>query len=96
MLLSCEENEVFKIGSIEHLYSLLSLAEYRAETQRIPFKREDYKWILGVKVVHELMLNNALKIRAYDCHQEIFGIIVEIDHHNPDNIQLWENITDKL
>jgi len=27
---------------------------------------------------------------------KLFGIPVEIDHRNPDSIQLWENITNRV
>lgn len=92
---SSEENEVFEIGSMEHLYSLLSLAEYRAEKQGIPFKRDDYKWVLGVKTYFKLKVNDHINI-VYNEPRMLFGILVELDHQNPYNIQLWENITDKL
>ena len=92
---SSEENEFFKIGSIKHLYSLLSLAKCRAESQGIPFKREDYKWVLGVKTYYKLELNYHFNI-VYNEPRMLFGIVVELDYHNPDNIQLCENITNKL
>ena len=93
-----EKKHDFIRGSIKHLGMLYDLAVCKTESQGIPFKSEEYKWVLGAKVIHELETN-------YDIYQvttdpdtprSLFGIVVEADIYNPNNIQLWENITNKL
>jgi hypothetical protein len=84
------------VGSVKHLNLLYALTRERAERLHIPFDDNDYKWILGVRVVRDLeYLTHSAYIDASDI-RTLFGIVVEIDYHNPNNIQLWENITNKL
>lgn len=83
--------------AVDYLYKLMSLAEARTEKLGIPFKREDYKWILGVRVINDINISNALVMTAcQDCPRTLYGIVVEADHANPNNVQLWENITNKV
>lgn len=93
----------YVIGSKEHLGMLLDLAINRTESQGITFKREDYKWVLGVRVIHDL--EESYNPTPYDRYvlelypnkqRTLFGIALEADYKNPNNIQLWENITNKL
>lgn len=85
------------IGSIKHLNFLFALAQDKSERLGIYFNPDDYKWVLGIHVVSDLEYNNHYyTVSGQDCPRTLFGIVVEIDYHNPDNIQLWENITDKL
>ena len=85
------------VGSIAHLGMLLDLAECRTEKLGIPFKREEYKWVLGVNVINDIDITENLVMAVYpDQPRTLFGIVVEADFHNPNNIQLWENITNKV
>lgn len=87
----------YVIGSLEHLMMLLDLANARTERFGIPFRREDYKWVLGVKVIHELENNTYYVMAEFpDRQRTLFGVVVEADYANPNNIQLWENITNKV
>ena len=87
----------YVIGSIEHLTMLLNLAMYRTEKLGMSFIRDDYKWLLGIEVIRDLE-NNAYYVTSEfpDIPRTLFGIIVEPDYHNPNNVQLYENITNKL
>lgn len=83
--------------AIEYLYTLLNLAEMRTEKLGIPFKREDYKWILGARVINDIDINkNYIRSLYPDQPRTLFGVVVEADYHNPNNVQLWENITNKV
>lgn len=83
--------------AIEYLYTLLNLAEMRTEKLGIPFKREDYKWILGVRVINDIDINKNYICSLYpDQPRTLFGVVVEADYYNPNNVQLWENITNKM
>lgn len=83
--------------AIDHLYKLMNLAIARTESLGITFKREDYKWVLGVRVINDIDNSNEFTRYIYpDQARTLFGITVEADFHNPNNIQLWENITNKV
>ena len=87
----------YAIGSIEHLMMLLHLAIARTEGLGIPFKRENYRWVLGVKIIHEIETKTYYVMAEFpDRQRTLFGVPVDMDMCNPDNIQLWENITNKL
>lgn len=80
---------------MEYLIRLYNLAVLRNNT--LHFNRDDYKWVLGIKVVNELENRNEIYRSAiYPEQPTLFGIVVDVDFKNPDNIQLWENITNKL
>ena len=81
--------------AIDYLYKLMNLAVVRTEGLGIPFKREDYKWVLGARVINDIDTNSNYICSLYpDQPRTLFGIVIEADYHNPDNVQLWENITD--
>lgn len=83
--------------AVDYLYKLMILAEARTEKLGIPFKREDYKWILGARVINDISISNDLVMTAcQDCPRTLYGIVVEADYANPNNVQLWENITNKV
>lgn len=83
--------------AIEYLYKLLDLAEARTEKAGVAFKREDYKWVLGIKVICDIDTRKEYVNALYpDQPATLFGVTVERDYANPDNVQLWENITNKI
>lgn len=60
------------------------------------FSSEEYKWRLGTRIL------NDIDVKAYNFlakKQEpiyLFGIVVEVDYYNPDNVQIFEDITNKI
>lgn len=59
------------------------------------FNSNKYKWKLGIEAANMLkILNNSITIQEKT--QYLFGIEVEIDYKNPYNIQLYEDITNKI
>ena len=82
--------------TIEYLRNILALAEQRAEKLGKIFKEEDFKWTLGVNILSDIVAKTEyIKIHS-DQPVTLFGVIVEHDYFNPDTIQLWENITNKV
>lgn len=58
------------------------------------FRTEDYKWKLGSKIVNEIL---PIHVNVNTTEKRtLFGIDVEIDFENPDNLQLFEDITNKV
>lgn len=86
------------VGSIQHLNMLLDLAIGRSEKLGIPFKRENYKWVLGAKILNEIYnyYYYYLKLTSNEQLKTLYGIKVDVDYYNDSNVQLWENITDIL
>ena len=58
------------------------------------YHAEDYKWRFGQAVIDEYIGDirqpNAFEIAT------LYGIEVEIDYKNPNNLQLFEDITNKI
>ena len=66
--------------------------------KRDKFKTDDYFWRLGINVMNELNSVHSLYARdlLFPLPDEIptlYGIRVEMDIVNPDNIRLYEDIT---
>lgn len=61
------------------------------------YNSREYKWLLGTKVIQELKLRNRFTIVS-EIEEPIylFDIVVEIDYRNPNNVQLFEDITNKI
>lgn len=80
-------------STIEYLSALYyTLREMKRES----YKPEEYKWRLGVKVIRDIDL---LAFNAFINRDEplyLYGIVVEIDYTNPNNVQLFEDITNKI
>lgn len=62
------------------------------------YNANDYKWKIGAVVIDELerQYNNNLFAINIDEKKTLYGIDVEIDYLNPYNIQLFEDITNKI
>lgn len=58
------------------------------------YKAEDYKWRLGVAILNEY--ERDIIPHNKDVVPTLYGIEIEIDYHNPYNLQLFEDITDKV
>ena len=82
------------ISFIEILYH--NLRKYRPN-----FKPDDYRWRLGAAVIYDLDAKYnygiALKIVLHrDEMPTLFDIKIVIDYSNPYNLQLFEDITNKI
>lgn len=87
----------YVIGSLKHLQLLRILALEKTERAGYPFNEEDYIWRLGAKVIQDIELSTDYIMAEFpDRPRTLFGIVVELDYHNPYNVQLWENITNKI
>ena len=86
----------FVIGSIKHLNMLIHLAERRTESLGIPFKKEDFKWVLGAEILYGIQTSEGYLSASSVAPYTLFGVDVVEDYVNPKNIQLYENITNKL
>lgn len=61
------------------------------------YRSEDYNWRLGTKVISELKLSNYLiNTSTIGEPMFLFGLNVEVDYINPYNVQLFEDITNKI
>lgn len=65
------------------------------------YNPKEYKWRMGAKVMYELdslyktgIANSIIFNR--DEKPTLYGIDVEVDYENPDNLQLFEDITNKI
>lgn len=67
------------------------------EMRGLSYNSREYKWLLGTKVIQELKLRNRFTIVS-EIEEPIylFDIVVEIDYRNPNNVQLFEDITNKI
>lgn len=87
----------YVIGSAKHLQLLRLLAKERTELAGYTFRESDYRWRLGIAVLSDLQIKNRIYMRQeFDTVPMLFGIAVDVDYVNPDNVQLWENIVNKL
>lgn len=59
------------------------------------YKAEDYKWKLGAKVIYDIQPHEFTHKTANE-KMTMFGIEVEIDYINPNKLQLFEDITNKV
>lgn len=58
------------------------------------FNASEYKWRLGAVVIGEF--HNNITVFNPSEKRTLYGIDVEIDYLNPYNIQLFEDITNKI
>ena len=72
------------------LYNTLRLVKDR------DFKEEDYKWVLGYRVLNNVKPYNSRHLCYPIEPQTLFGIAVEKDIHNPFTFRLYEDITNKI
>ena len=80
-------------STIEYLSALYyTLREMKRES----YKPEEYKWRLGVKVIRDIDLRAFNIFINIDEPLYLYGIVVEKDYINPDNVQLFEDITNKI
>lgn len=73
-----------------------NLRKMKEQNQQI-FCENEYKWVIGYQNAEELSITKNM-FTAKRIAEEIFlfGIEVEIDHLNPDNIRIYEDITNKI
>ena len=77
---------------LEKLY--FTLRDMKAQ-KRENFNQNEYKWVLGADVISELHLRDRFIISEKE-PIFLFGIVVEIDYCNIYNVQIFEDITDKI
>lgn len=58
------------------------------------YDSKDYKWRLGQAIVDEY-INDIRQPSEFEV-ATLYGIEVELDYHNPHNLQLFEDITNKV
>ena len=71
---------------------------YRALLLNRPnFNSDEYRWRLGTNIVYKYasMVYHSAVIRK-DEIPTLYGIKVELDYENPDNVKLYEDITNKI
>lgn len=66
------------------------------EMKGVSYNYKDYKWLLGAAIIDELKLSNFHTVIETVEPIFLFGIEIEIDIKNPYNIQLFEDITNKI
>lgn len=62
---------------------------------------KEYKWRLGAAVIYDLDSSYKMGIAhsiilKKDEKPTLYGIEIEVDHENPYNLQLFEDITNKI
>jgi hypothetical protein len=82
----------YVVGTLEHL----SLLHCLAQQKDIHYRADDYKWKIGVKILSEISSKDIWFRVSSDTKPQLFGIDVEIDYVNPENVQLWKNVTNDL
>lgn len=93
-----EMNEVQVTPELKSLIQYLDKVYYYAQCRDQYFEKTNYKWILGARIFYMLegVSKRTLLLINRDQPSTLFGIVVERDFQNPERIELWENITDKL
>lgn len=82
--------------TIEYLKTLYFTLREMKKQKRENFKSSEYKWRLGAELVKELMEKDIYRLECLTEPKVLFGIVVEIDYFNPWNVQLYEDITNKI
>lgn len=73
-----------------------NLRKMKEQNQQI-FCENEYKWVIGYQIAGQLKITkNIFTAERIAEAIFLFGIEVEIDHLNPDNIRLYEDITNKI
>ena len=83
------------MSTIEHLKILYFTLRQMKEQNREYFRDSEYKWVLGTAVIQELKLQDPYRLAEVE-PMYLFGIVVEADYVNPHNVQLFEDITNKI
>ena len=98
LITDAEINEVQETPELNSLIQYLQKVYYYAQSRDQYNEKTNYKWILGARIIYmlEWMSKRTLLLINRDQPSTLFGIVVERDFQNPERIELWENITDKL
>ena len=83
------------MSTIEYLRILYFTLRQMKEQNREYFRDSEYKWVLGTAVIQELKLQDPYRLAEPE-PVFLFGIVVEVDYANPHNVQLFEDITNKI
>ena len=79
--------------TIEYLQALYYTLR---EMKGFSYRPEDYKWVLGTRVIGELDLSVFWLREPKEEPRTLYGIPVRIDYSNPHNVQIFEDITNKI
>ena len=82
-------------GILYKLHLIRSMAIDSAKRNKEYFNEDNYKWTLGAAVANDLTFQCAELMRYPTEKMRLFGIPVELDYENVENVQLWRNITSK-
>lgn len=74
----------------------LNFYRYGAERSDKFFEEDNYKWCLGVGVITEIDVAKNIINYSQAEKRTLFGIVVEVDYHNPYRMELWKNITNDI
>ena len=77
---------------LEVLYRTLRKDKHR---KLEAFNSSEYKWKLGVEIANALKILDSTTVTQEEI-QYLFGIEVEIDYKDFRNVQLYEDITNKI
>lgn len=59
------------------------------------YNANDYRWRLGVMVIDDIKRDNPFVYNPTE-KRTLYGIVIEVDYQNPYNIQLFEDITNRI
>lgn len=82
-------------GILYKLHLIRRMAIDSAERNKEYFNEDNYKWTLGAAVANDLTFQCTGLMRYPTEKMSLFGIPVELDYENVENVQLWRNITSK-
>ena len=94
-MINIEVNEGIITYDLDYVQMLLCALR---EARGLSFKPEDYRLILGRKIIEQIEASIPF-MQVYPVSEKditFCGIKVEIDEKNLYNVQIFENITDKI
>ena len=77
---------------VKRLYMTLRA---KLEFERRDFNPNKYKWVLGYKIIDKFLFEVVGLIDPVAC-KTLFGITIACNYENPECIQLFEDITDRV
>ena len=82
---------------LTHLKIVYYTLRQMKQQNRENYDPDEYKWNLGIKVIGIINSESMKPIElSSDEAPTLFGIKVDINYVNPNNLQLFEDITNKI
>ena len=75
-------------------FDLLRAIYHDAKKRDKHFDESNYRWSLGVEVINDIA-NRLQFVNAKDVPMALFGIPGGRDYSNPQNVELWKNVTNE-